>query len=302
MPEPTTTATPPATTPPTTATPPPTPPSTTAPPAAPPSDAPWYTQETFGLKAETDADLLKHLEGKKFPDLKTALTAGMHADNVARSRNVLDKPDPKNLKDWKGWQELGWTPEIDKYALKRPEIPQGVEYDAGMEDHLRKIAHEARVPLSAAQALLDGMVGYQKQLADQVAAKGASETAALQQALDAKWGADKDKNLAIAKAAMKASGLNADDAATLEKIMGAPALVAWFHRVGSELGEDRMAGGGGGGGGGPSTPEAAAAERRRLEGDAAWMKIFNDPRHPQHGDYVKQRDALLAVEAKRRTA
>lgn len=256
---------------------------------------PWYKPHNF------DADTVAFIEGKKYPDLATMARSGMESDRVARGRNLLEKPaDPKNTKDWKGWSELGWTAKLEDYKLDPSKAKrQGIEYDAGMEERFRQVAHEARVPLPAAQALLDGVIGYQNEFVDRLQSAGAKSKADLETALRNDWGASYGEKSELAIRAAKHYDVPVDDLKTLDAIKGSPGLLKLFAKIGEDLGEDRLKGAGGGGAGASSANPAA--ELDRLHADPEFMKSLRDQRHPLHKANNAKRDALLEQKARLET-
>lgn len=259
---------------------------------------PWY--KPFGLDAEADKDIVEFLGGKNYPDPKVALRSHMEADRVARSRNVIERPEKGKEAEWKGWTDLGWVEDPSKYVFaSKAKVPEGFEYDQAMEDELRTAAHEARVPLAAAEKLRDKMVELQMKALDGARAKGAKSSADLKAELDAKWGADAPRNTELAKRAMKAAGVNVDDSSELEKIIGAPRLVEMFHNIAALVGEQNLPTDVGGGAL-PASLEAAEAELRRLQADRDFMDALRDERHPMHRDRVAQRQAVIDRIAKLR--
>src|SRR5262249_53698896 len=153
----------------------------------------------------------------KFDSPATLIKSHMEADRVARSRNVIERPDPKNLKDWKGHQEIfGWEPNIEKYSLKEPQVRDGVIFDKQLHDGFRKIAHENRIPAAADESMYNGMWDLMMQKMDQIAQTGATKSGELQAALDKDWGSDKGRNTELAKRAMAWAGLNADQVGAIE--------------------------------------------------------------------------------------
>lgn len=255
---------------------------------------PWYAPLNF------DADTVKFIEDRKFGDQKVFEKSIRDTHAFASSRNVIDKPDPAKLKEWKHWEDLGWKKEAKDYAFKAPgELKDGLTYDSAMWDKVKAVAHEERVPLAAAQRMHDAAMGEWQQRMSDTTAKGATETAALQTALDSKWGLDKEANSAIARRAMQASGLGAADMTQLDRLMGAPALVEHFFKVGQMSGEASLAAGQAGGGGiAGMTPGQADAELRRLQGDTEWMAVFKSDRDPRQPDYAARRQALINIKAK----
>jgi hypothetical protein len=256
--------------------------------------AAWYENKDLGL----DDDTKIFIAGKKTPDLKTGLKSWMEADNHARNRNVIDRPDPKKLNEWKGWTDLGWVEDPAKYEVKAPEANAiKFPYNAAIMGSIKTIAHEQRVPLAAAQAIHDGLLQAYGKEHDAIEARGASSLAALQTELDQAWGADKDRNTELARRAARtifADVPGADFKKLEEALGGAPALLKALHAHGAKLGEANLIGTTeGGGGGAPQTLAELRAELNRMQGDKDFMAAFRNNRHPQHHDRVNQRQAVL---------
>lgn len=262
-----------------------------SPPAAAPAE-PWY--QPFNL----DPEAVKFVEDRKFADLPTTLKSHIEADRVARARNVLEKPDPAKLKEWKGWSDLGWVPDAAQYKLAAPKETRGYDYDQPLWEEVAKIAHDERVPLTAAQAMHDRILDYFGKRLMQTEAAGARALTDSETALRGAWKGDYDANIEVASRAARAFDVGAEDFGELGKVIGAPRLVKLFHAIGAKLGEAALVGGTGTGT--AMTVGQAEAELRRLQGDPAWLKVFTDQRHPQNRDYVAQRDRLIAVIAKGR--
>ncbi len=258
---------------------------------------PWYQPHLASLDKDTTA----WLDGKKFGSLVDALKSGAQADKLARDRNVIPRPaDVKKLDEWAGWKELGFVEDPAEYAkgIAPPKMPEGQQHDAEMLSAFVKAAHAAKLPPGMAQALYHQMSDFINQRVEAFRAQGAKATADLQAALDKEWGADKERNVELAKRVVRTFNVKADTLAKLEDALGgAPDLLRFMHAIGSKLGEASLVTGTGSGSGALS-PGAAAAERRRLEGDPAWMKVFTDPRHPQNADYKARYNELIAMEAK----
>lgn len=246
----------------------------------------WYTP----LKLEPDA--VKFVEDRKFGDLNTVMKSAIESDRVARSRNVLEKPDPQKLKDWKGWSELGWDPDATKYLAKAPdEKTLGFPYSKDLWGAFTKVAHDARVPLSQMQEMHDGLLKWFGGINQAETAKRAGEDKALSDMIRAEQGQNYDAYVERARRAARTLGLGAD-AGEMEKIVGSPRLTKAMAKLGEMLGEDQLVQAGGG----DTSPQNAAAieaEIRKLHGDPTFVKVLNDPRHVQHKDFVAQRQALI---------
>ncbi len=262
-----------------------------SPPAA---GEPWYS-----TIAGLDADTQKWISDKKFVDVSTALKSGMHADHVARDRNVLSRPAADKLAEWDGWKDLGWTEDRKAYDVTAPdEIKKDLgEYNGAFELAFVDAAHKARVPAQQAKSILSDVLGYIKGVYEQAGIQGAKATTDLNTALDKEWGADAAKNRELSQRAARALGVPVDDMAALEKVMGSPGLVKMFHKIGSMMGEDKLIDPKTPGSGG-LTASGAKAELQRLNADAGHVKALGDATNPLHQAAKDARQRLLEIIAK----
>lgn len=243
-----------------------------------------------------DAAEQQFFAGKNYPDQKTALKSLRQADELARARNVMHKPDPKNPQGWDGFTELGWTPDKSKYVVERPKVADGEAFDEKTFLKVQDAAHEARLAPWQASAIFGTLHKHANESLRDFKAAGAGANKELDNKLRGQWGDKYDGNVELAKRAFSAFKPDSVAAAQMDQVMGSPAMVELFHKIGEALGEDRLVTGDQSGMGG-KTPATAKAERLRLENDPEWKKVFNNPRHPQYQDYVAQRQQLLNIEA-----
>lgn len=259
---------------------------------------PWYA--SFNL----DEPAKQFIADRKFdaPDsLPKMIKSHMEADRIARSRNVFEKPDPARINEWDGWRELGWKDKPEEYQLKKPQVPDSFDYMQGFEDKLREIAHANKVPLHAAQAMLDGLTAWGVSEIDATAASGAKALQDLDTALRKDWGGDYDRNTELAKRAFQHFTVGMDDGKALQGLIGAPQMMRLFHKIGEAMGEDKLVMSGGGAPLGESL-EALRAEQRRLQGDPEFMKALRDPRHARHEEVKAQRQQIIDKIAARELA
>lgn len=242
---------------------------------------PFY--DSWGL----DDQARQFIAGKGYPDPVTFARSAMESDRLARDRNVIPKPDPNNLKGWDGWSELGWKPEPADYQLKRPQTPEGFKYMPAFEDHIRKVAHENRMPLSHAQVMLDAMVGFAVKDIDATNAALIRADAERQTQLKGKWGGDYDRNAELAQRAVNHFGVSETEKALLKDALGDVRVIELFHQIGAQLGEDTIVTSSGAAL--PASLDALQAELNRLHADPAWSKALNDPRAPNHKEVAAQR-------------
>lgn len=260
----------------------------------PPAGDPWYSS-IEGL----DADTQKWIADKKFANVSTALKSGMHADHVARDRNVLQRPAADKLAEWDGWKDLGWTEDRKAYGVTTPEEIRKdfPEYNDAFEQAFVDAAHKAKVPAGQAKSILSDVLGYIKGTYEQAGIQGAKATADLNAALDKEWGADAAKNRELSQRAARALGVPIDDTAALEKVMGSAGLVKMFHQIGTMMGEDKLIDPKAAGTGG-MTAAGAKAELQRLNADAGHVAALSDATHPSHQAATAARQRLMDIIAK----
>lgn len=261
-------------------------------------------QEPFYKAHNLDQDHVRYLEDKGVTELKQLVKSSMDFERAARDRNAIPAPDvsdAKKLADWEGWEKIGWVKDKAKYEVKKPELKAGQGFDETSYNDFVADAHELRLPAGAASELFNRQfTKFQERIG---AAKRAQEDEAvklkdaLKVTLKSEWGENFEPYSEQARRTMTALGIGAADAGELEKLMDAPRMVKLFQKIGAVLPEDSLKTAKEPGGAAYS-PAQAAAERRRLENDAAWMKIFNDQRHPDNKRHVEQRQKLIEIEAK----
>lgn len=261
---------------------------------APSNDQGWWRAPEQGF----DADTVKFLDGKNYPDIKTALSSARQADEMARTRNVVAKPDPKNPAGWEGFTELGWSPDRQQYKINPPKLGAGEIHDEKAFTAFQGVAHEAKLAPWQAEAVYNAMHTQSNAELKAFRDAGATANRELDASLRSKWGDTFDQKTELAKRAFAFFKPDGVTGAQMDQAMGSPQMVELFERIGAAMGEDKLVTGHGSAFGG-KTPAAARADRLRLENDPTWMKVFNDPRHPQNADYVKQRQDLIEIEARR---
>jgi hypothetical protein len=254
--------------------------------------------EAFYAPWKLDKDGVDWIEGHKFSDPAAAIKSAIHFEKVARDKNALVRPEKGKEKDWSGWEELGWIKDPAQYTFEEPkDLPKGMLYDKGLDEELRKFAHENRIPLATARAARDLILSGQKKQFEAFVGEGAKSAAELKETLVKEWGADYQTNTELARRAVEVLAVDPLQGRQLDQIMGAPGLVKLFHNIATKIGEQALPAAGGT----PPmamTPAAARAERLRLEADKGWLKTFQDARDPQHAGAVARRAQLLELEAK----
>lgn len=261
----------------------------------------WFGAADLGFDDATR----QFFAGKKYPDIKTALASLPQADRMARDRNVIEKPDPAKLADWKGWTELGWKEDPAEYAKAIPKPDKAGPINDAIFAKAVEAGHKHKAPPSVVQGIYSEVAGAFNQMQADAETAAAGEMKKLDTALRQEWGNDYDRKAAFAKRGMQHAGIGKADAAVLEQAMGNAGLVKHFNEFAEMLGEDRLVGGDGGGAL-PASVDGLKAELAKLEGDPAFLAKLNSARHPEHEAAKAQRQGILnrmaAAQSKQRNA
>ncbi|UZE47918.1 hypothetical protein ONR75_24080 [Rhodopseudomonas sp. P2A-2r] len=253
----------------------------------------WYASHNF------DADTQAWIEERKFPDLNETLKAGREGSKLARDRNVIPKPDLKNVKEWTGFQELGWTPDREKYQVNKPQLEQGEQFDDGFFNKFTEIAHGAKLLPWQAEIVSNGLHAEERRIAKEAATRGTAAKRELEGKLRTDWGADYDAKVEGAKRAFAFLGGEDFKPEEIEAAIGSPRTAKLFAKLFDLIGEDSMPAAGNGNmafqrG---ETVGALQAEINNNWANPDWKKAFDDPRNARHADVKAQHQNLLERKA-----
>lgn len=240
-----------------------------------------------------DENALAVAKAKGWQSPLDVITGYVNLEKLVGSPNKIVLPAED---DEKGWNEvfakLGRPEAPEKYALEKPQLPEGADYDPDVEAAFRTVAHKLGLTNRQAKGIYEWyMQGYGQAVSEKQTQAAQSE-AQLQAELKGKWGADYDRRLNIARRAVQT--LAGGDTLTLdalENLIGSAALVERFYDLGTKLGEDRLVGTGGDGFQ-HRTPAEARAEIARLQADPDFWKAYTNKDHPDHANKVKLMEQL----------
>jgi hypothetical protein len=254
----------------------------------------WY--DDFGLAAENT----QFLQEKKYTDLNVTLASAREADRIARSRNVLEKPAPDKILEWQGWEELGWKPKLEEYTLKPAKLENAPDELIGLVNDMgglvRQVAHAARVPLPAAQMLVDKISEKFGDYNKKFDAQDAQIRQAGLEELSKEWGQDYARNEELARRAFQhyAKG---DQAALAELIaIGSPKVMKIFAEIGKSIGEDTLVAAGGSPL--PQSLDALDAQLKTFYTDPEKKRALQDPSHINHKATLAEYQAIGERKAK----
>lgn len=223
----------------------------------------------------------------KFNDIPSLAKSYIEMQGIIGKKGVFPPGDKATPEQWQSFFKSMGQPDLDKFEIKAPE---GKKLVPEMADGFKKLAHENGLMPQQAQKLLDWYIGQED------AAQGARSTAAktkaaeMQEGLKKEWGDGYDKQVALAKLAVKDVG-GEDFAKYLESsgLGNDTQVIRLMSKVGALLGEDKLRGDGGGGSFG-QTPAEIQGEIDKIRGQKDHP--YFDSRHAGHQSAVKQMEGL----------
>lgn len=186
--------------------------------------------------------------------------------------------------------------------LGRPKTAAEYKLDTikGSDPEMSKLAagwfHEAGAPVSMATKVVEKWNAYVGEIVTKSQADYKTKVDQDKVALRGEWGDKHDSNLALAKQAAAAFGINETVVNALEKQLGYAGTHKFLHAVGSKIGEAEFVQGGGqrsdfGG----LTPESAQAQITALRGDRNFAARFNSSDPVVRGEAQSQMARLNKI-------
>lgn len=225
------------------------------------------------------------------PGLAPTTSDGLPTSQIAapvQGSSEEGATDPASAQD-----HADLTPESpDAYSIQRPDLPDGLSYDEGLETTVREAAHRFGLTGGQLQGLVDAFAEYQSaSLQGQTVSieQSAQQTMA---ALKAEWGERYEVNLDLARRAARTYAGDEDTLGALEQALGDVRLVKFFGRLGQQLAEDQLSGNGASDF--AVTPQSASSQLRRLDSRIATLLTRDDPAsRRERGTLEDERRRLL---------
>jgi hypothetical protein len=240
-----------------------------------------------GWIAGLPTELKALVETKGYRTPADVVQAYAHAQRALGSEKI---PLPKDgIWDQVARERLGIPAVPAGYALRRPDLPDGIAWDEGFEQAALPIAHGLGLTPQQLQGLMDFYASHQ---AEAFATAGHARQHQQDQAATAlkdEWGPD--YAVKLAQAARAARYFGGEDLLTLLNESGLgnnPQLIRAFEKAGAVLGEDTLKGGNDGSGQGLA-PTDAMRKARELMQKPGYLKR----EHPDHFDLVAEVNAMF---------
>jgi hypothetical protein len=243
-------------------------------------------------------DIRGHASLKAVQDVGALAKGYIHAQSMVGAEKIAVPSKHATDEDWtQVYRKLGLPESVDKYEVKAPE---GAQLDEGFMKGFKEAALKSGVLPKQAEKL----VGWYSEAASK--ALEAQQTALQTQrteglnTLKKEWGQGWDKNVAMAKAAVKEYG--GEEFGKFLKDTGLtndPAMIKFMAKLGSTLTEAQMHGAGSGRMDG-LTPAEAQTKINTILSDATHP--YNVGGHPNHDAAVKEVQGLWASIASAQSA
>jgi len=212
-------------------------------------------------------------------------------------------PEPRldsaeELAKWPGFEKLGTPKDAKDYQFKRPDMPEGVQYDEAAEQRFRAMAHKAHMPQFMFERIMNEEIAARTAGAMQSVNDMKAEQTRIETVLRQDLGAGYDT--AIKQAGMAAkllaeeAGVDPGKAADYASaILGSEETTRMFLHLAKMMGEGALQGAGDKGF--ASSVSDAKADIERLKLDGEFQKAYTDSGHPGHKDAVARMNRLNQI-------
>lgn len=234
---------------------------------------PWYGE------VKDDPEFTTWIESKGWKDPASALKSHRELEKHVGANRVRLPDEKDDITQWDGWDRLNVPKEAKGYEGKitRPQMPEGIEYDAAFEAEALETAAKLRIHPKHVQGLIDLVTSNRLKAIEAANASQKADVDAFNRELDS-WGASKNEGLELAKRAAKEFGIEGDTLADLGGLVGSAKLIKAFKEIGKVLKEGRVIDGETR----VMTADQAQAEIKAYR--AANAAALSDVRNPQHAE------------------
>ncbi len=251
-------------------------------------------QPAFG---QLDENYQQLVDKKGWKQPADAIKSYAELEKFVGQDRLAPPPEGEELANWAGWEKLGVPQDANGYELQRPELPEGIPYDEGLESTAKDAAAYLKLAPWQLQGVLDTYARHQVSQIAEAQQQAQAQWQQTQSELKTNWGNDYDKNMRSAQrfARFLAPDLPQEKVGqlidTLSATVGEAALFQRFAALGTEVSEDNLVTGNAPEGF-AMTPEKAKAELEQINSNPENVKIMQDKRHPGYKALMDKRRAL----------
>ncbi|SFI60688.1 hypothetical protein [Albimonas pacifica] len=271
---------------------------------------PWWERDGFLKSDEVDWLRSKGFNQELTPELMARALRSYRAAETKMGRpadSLMDKPGKDQpVAEWmKANRELFGLPEApDGYEIKRPDMPEGVTWDEGLETKFREIGHANGMTPAQMQASVDMFAEMRKTEFETLATELQTAGEEMRQQLERDWGDQYSAKVKQAQQAAQAmgekAGLDTEQILSIGQLLkpkvGDAGIMRLFAAIGAAMGDDGFVPGAGGGPGIGMTPQEAKAEHDRFVGlDGEYGKAYRAGDQPKMRELNAKRLQLLKL-------
>lgn len=211
-------------------------------PPAPPPPAPPVTPPAADWRASLPDDVKNNPTMSKFTTIEGLAKSYVNLEKQFGADKIVI-PKEGDAEGWaKAFDALGRPKDASAYDFKPVQLPEGMQYDTGLEDKFRPVAHNLGLTQKQAQGMRDWFAANQGEAftASTVEQQQAREAAT--NALKSKLGNAYEGTQKAAEAALLAyAGKDAVDAMKKNGMINDPFMIEVFGKIGRDtLGEDKL--------------------------------------------------------------
>lgn len=210
---------------------------------------------------------------KTVPDMAKALA---HANALVGKKLGVpnEKSSPEEVAAYR--KALGVPESLEEYDFTPEQVPEGFAWDKQAMAPFAEVAHKHNIPPGAMKELAGLFAQYETSKLDVVQSMYDQQRQEAIATLQKEWGADFQKNVAVAKQAAKLAGVNATSYGFAD-----PEVVRGFVRMAQMMSEDKV-------GRGLATPDMMGGKARATD-------IMRNPENPWHKRYAEGDPEAVAL-------
>lgn len=249
------------------------------------------TQTSGGAATASWRDTLpEELKGNgglaQFKDVASLAKSYVHAQSLIGKKGVVVPTEKASDEEWKSFYKSVGQPDLDNFELK---TPKDMEFNKETVAKFREKAHELGFLPKQAQGLLDWYIQHESETMTAKTSELDNEAKTQLANLQKEWGQGYDKQIALARLAVKDVGIDGFQEYLDSSGLGNdPMIIKAMASFGKLLGEDRLRGEAGGRFG--KTPNEVKGEIADIRGNP--KHPYFDHTHPGHRNAVSQMEDL----------
>tara|TARA_R100000951_G_scaffold116773_2_gene130671 strand:+ start:11631 stop:12437 length:807 start_codon:yes stop_codon:yes gene_type:complete len=227
-----------------------------------------------------------------FKDVNGLAKSYVHAQRMVGADKIALPTDNSTPDDWNEFYNRLGRPE--KYEITKPELAEGLSYDAPMEESMLKLMHESGLTNAQANKLYNGYMDHVQNGHGDLMKGQSMQQQEWRDQLKRDFGMAYDKEIDVAKRAAVEFGGDEFLGWLDESGMGDnPMMVKMMAKIGKQMMEAGLEPTGESSSFGVMTPDAARQEIARLQRDPNFMQQYSDSEVDGHQVAIEKMQRLF---------